>query len=234
MRNAGGKGAPDVSKLLRDARVGANVAAAAEAKAKPTPSQALSEENAQLRREVAELRQQLMVALSAPAPPAVTELSPQSVAWLSAQLEQGRRQVQVLSDALVQRSEMSTELEAVLLKLRQPAADGTRHEGAEWAAAAMRRLRHVQFAEELAGNLQSLRHNRAAAGKGGRGHRSAAGRGPPGGLPQSGAGRGQGGGGAARPSRPAAAATGPSQLARGGDAGGGAGAGPPGAAFNVC
>ncbi|KAL1524545.1 hypothetical protein AB1Y20_019437 [Prymnesium parvum] len=153
----------DVSKILRDVRAGSS-AASADAKTKQPP---LAEENAQLRREVAELRKQLMGALSAPTPPGSTELAPLGVAWISAQVEQSKRQVQVLSEALVQRLEISTELEAVLLKLRQPAADGTLPEGAEWAASAMRRLRHVQFAEELAENLHSLHRQASTSTKGG-------------------------------------------------------------------
>lgn len=153
---------PDVCSILRDVRAGAAAAseASAQAKLKQSP---LAEENAQLRREVAELRQQLMVALTASAAPS-TELPAHGVAWLSAQVEQGRRQVQLLSEALTQRSEMSVELESVLLKLRQPAADGKRPEEAEWAAAAMRRLRHIQFAEEVSENLHELRESEAKKG----------------------------------------------------------------------
>ena len=70
--------------------------------------------------------------------------------WLAAQLMQSQRQVQLLTDALVQRGDLSTELEAALNKLRQPTADGKRSEYADWAATTLRRLRHVQFVEELA------------------------------------------------------------------------------------
>ena len=40
--------------------------------------------------------------------------------------------------------------EPALNKLRQPTADGKRSEYADWAATTLRRLRHVQFVEELA------------------------------------------------------------------------------------
>ena len=69
--------------------------------------------------------------------------------WLAAQLMQSQRQVQLLTDALVQRGDLSTELEAALNKLRQPTADGKRSEYADWAATTLRRLRQVQFVEEL-------------------------------------------------------------------------------------
>ena len=199
----------DVARILRDVKAGSS---AAEAKPKQQPSP-LGEENAQLRREVVELRQQLMAAMSAPALPATAELPPQGVAWLSAQLEQSRRQVQLLSDALVQRSEMSIELEAVLLKLRQPTADGKRTEGAELAAAAMRRLRHVQFAEEVAGNLQALRTQPSA--KGGRGgRRCAAGRGAAGRGGAGSAAAAAGGGAVPQgPGRPTGGGVGPAAAA---------------------
>jgi hypothetical protein len=88
--------------------------------------------------------------------------------WLEAQLKQRERHVLLLSDALLQRSELSVEIEAILLQLSQPPsskAEGTpdprgapvrpvRGLTPEWAASAMRRIRAVQFAEELADNLR--------------------------------------------------------------------------------
>ena len=111
---------------------------------------ALAEENAQLRREVEEVRAELtkLMVGTPPAPAAGAPLPDAS--WLAAQLVQSQRQVQLLTEALVQRSELSTELEVALTKLRQPTADGKRSEYAEWATATLRRLRHVQFVEELA------------------------------------------------------------------------------------
>mmetsp|Transcript_2574 Transcript_2574/g.5016 ORF Transcript_2574/g.5016 Transcript_2574/m.5016 type:complete len:200 (-) Transcript_2574:112-711(-) len=112
---------------------------------------ALVEENTQLRREVQEVRDclaKLMVCSDA-TPTGGTAALPDA-SWLAAQLMQSHRQVQLLTEALVQRGELSTELEAALNKLRQPAADGRRSEYVEWATSTLRRLRHVQFVEELA------------------------------------------------------------------------------------
>lgn len=160
---------PDVSKLLRDARAGSS-AASVESKAR----QSLGEENAQLRREVAELRQQLLSSLNQPISTNVTDVSEIGANWMLAQLEQSKRQLQVLSDALIQRGEICVELETILLKLRQPSADGKRSEDADWAASALRRLRHVQFAEEFAGNLRQSVSQQEARGC----RRSSTGRGP--------------------------------------------------------
>ena len=110
---------------------------------------ALAQENAMLRREVQEVRDsfaKLMIGADAlPTGAALPDAS-----WLAAQLMQTQRQVQLLTEALVQRGDLSTELEAALNKLRQPTADGKRSEYADWAASTLRRLRHVQFVEELA------------------------------------------------------------------------------------
>ena len=132
----------DVEKILQDVHRRA---------VNPKPaSSSLDEENKALRREVAELRQQLMAATTAPAPSGIDDSNPLQVEWQAAQLEQTRRQVDMLTRALVQRKEIAAELESVLVRLRQPLADGTWMEGAPWAASALRRLRLVQFGEELA------------------------------------------------------------------------------------
>jgi hypothetical protein len=110
---------------------------------------ALAKENAMLRRENEEMRDSFAkLMIGADAPPTGTMLPDAN--WLAAQLMQSQRQVQLLTEALVQRGDLSTELEAALNKLRQPAADGKRSEYADWAASTHRRLRHVQFVEELA------------------------------------------------------------------------------------
>ena len=144
----------DVTTLARAAARG--VAAAAPA-AKP-----LEAENASLRRELAEVRQQLMEVTAAAAPPGANAQTLPAAFWLEAQLRQSRRHVQLLSEALVKRAELSTEVEAILLQIREqqkPTArapddskGGAPARGLtpEWAAAAMRRVRSVQFAEELA------------------------------------------------------------------------------------
>tara|TARA_B100000795_G_scaffold251063_1_gene219615 strand:- start:159 stop:569 length:411 start_codon:yes stop_codon:yes gene_type:complete len=109
---------------------------------------ALAQENAMLRREVQEVRDSFAkLMIGADAPPTGAALPDAN--WLAAQLMQSQRQVQLLTEALVQRGELSTELEATLNKLRQP-VDGKRSEYADWAASTLRRLRHVQFVEELA------------------------------------------------------------------------------------
>ena len=74
---------------------------------------------------------------------------------------------QVLSEALIARSDVSAELESVLLTLRQPSADGDRSESAEWAASTIRRLRGVQLGEELASRVIELPH-RGGRGDGGK------------------------------------------------------------------
>lgn len=150
----------DVTTLARAAARG--VAAAAPA-AKP-----LEAENASLRRELAEVRQQLMEVTAAAAPPGASAQTLPAAFWLEAQLRQSRRHVQLLSEALVKRAELSTEVEAILLQIREQQMKPTARApddskgGApargltpEWAAAAMRRVRSVQFAEELADQLRA-------------------------------------------------------------------------------
>mmetsp|Transcript_24341 Transcript_24341/g.53160 ORF Transcript_24341/g.53160 Transcript_24341/m.53160 type:complete len:212 (+) Transcript_24341:218-853(+) len=118
--------------------------------------EALAQENANLRRELVRLKEQFETALTrkcnAPdwSPDFENQYTPK---WLAAQLQQSQRQVAVLSEALLARSELSIELEAILVQLRQPAADGSRSEAAAWAAAALRRLRQVQFIEGIAPSL---------------------------------------------------------------------------------
>jgi hypothetical protein len=150
---------------------------AAAPKEKKPPS--LAEENAILRRENAEVRQQLLQLMASASPPAldrgsgsgsggsggscsstggVGAGSAQAASfWLDAQLRHARRQVQMLSDALVLKVEITADLEAVIMQLR-----ALEHgPPTQWCREALRRIRSVQFAEELAGELQ------AAAGKGG-------------------------------------------------------------------
>ena len=107
---------------------------------------ALHSANVALHRELQEARDQLAAAVFGPI---ADEGEGGAAAWAAAQLAQSRRQVALLSEALATRSDMSVELEAVLLQLRQPAADGTRSEAAVWAGNALRRLRSVQWAEDL-------------------------------------------------------------------------------------
>ena len=129
---------------------------------------ALAEENAQLRKEVAEAREQLAKILYThpDAPPPAVGAAPPDVAWITAQLTQAQRQVELLTEALVQRGELSTEVEAALIKLRQPTTDGKRPEHADWATNTLRRLRHVQFVEELASDrLAAHPKARAATGR---------------------------------------------------------------------
>ena len=131
---------------------------------------ALAEENAQLRRELQEVRDSLTkLMIGSEATPTGSALPDAN--WLAAQLMQSHRQVQLLTEALVQRGELSTELEAALNKLRQPSADGKRSEYADWATSTLRRLRHVQFVEELAAapQLKPSTSARPAARASGRG-----------------------------------------------------------------
>ena len=110
---------------------------------------ALEAENASLRRELKEVRDQLSAVLLTTVPrPTAPEGTPPTtleLAFVAAQLQQTRRQVRVLSDALVDRRDISIELEGALRELRQ-------HDAAArgWATAALRRLRHIGWAEDLA------------------------------------------------------------------------------------
>ena len=116
----------------------------------------LAEENAALRRELADARKQLAAALTTPVERTPAERhadAASAMAWMAAQLAQSQRQVGVLSQALLARSHIAAELDAVLGQLATPAPDGTRSEAAAWAAAAMRRLRQVQFVGGLAPKL---------------------------------------------------------------------------------
>lgn len=110
----------------------------------------LESTNIRLRHELQACREQLAAAVFGPIPGGPPEASSSSSAWLAAQLAQSQRQVQVLCEALVARSDVSIELEAVLLQLRQPAPDGTQSEAAVWAANALKRLRGVQWVESIA------------------------------------------------------------------------------------
>lgn len=176
---AGGRGALAATRAVAPPRPSSEPSAAGPRPAVPAASRkemgALAEENAQLRKEVQEVRDCLTkVMIGSEATPAASAL-PDST-WLAAQLMQSHRQVQLLTEALVQRGELSTELEAALNKLRQPAADGKRSEYADWATSTLRRLRHVQFVEELAAVHQpkagtAPRSAARASGRGVGGHR---------------------------------------------------------------
>ena len=151
----------------------------------------LEAENSSLRRELDEVRQAMLPLLTADAPPAdaATKALPAAF-WLEAQLKQSRRHVQLLSEALVNKAELSTELEAILLQIRQQPSATAAAEGGqsvrgltpEWAASAMRRIRSVQFAEGLADVLAKpspppSRRPAAAGGRGASGGRGVAMRG---------------------------------------------------------
>jgi hypothetical protein len=187
----------DIGALAQAASRGA-AAAASSSGASSSAMRLLEADNVQLRRELAEVRQQLLPLLAADAPQsaeAISKASPPLPAsfWLEAQLQQSRRHVQLLTEALMNRAELSTELEVILLQLREQKAPacisaaaaggvGTGGAGAqgagagagtpgvargltpEWAAAAMRRIRSVQFAESLADELRAPQQRRRSTG----------------------------------------------------------------------
>ena len=128
-----------------------------------------------LRRENAEVRQQLLALVSAAAPPGVAgpgSAPPAAAAaadaalpasfWLEAQLKPSQRQVQLLSDALVAKGELTVDLEVVLLQLRS-VENGP---PAQWCRDSLRRIRSIQFGEELAqGFVDRAQHAAATAGR---------------------------------------------------------------------
>jgi len=128
---------------------GSSSAAAPLARTPGAGEQSLEGVNASLRRELQACREELAAAVFGPIPGAPRASDPLSPAWAAAQLAQSRRQVQLLSEALATRSDVTVELEAVLLQLRQPAADGTRSEAAVWAGSALKRIRGVQWVEAI-------------------------------------------------------------------------------------
>jgi hypothetical protein len=74
--------------------------------------------------------------------------------WLEAQLKHSRRQVQLLSDALVVKAEVTAELAATLTQmLRAQPPPSTQQ--AQLYRTALRRLRGVEFAEEVSGQVQA-------------------------------------------------------------------------------
>lgn len=105
-----------------------------------------------LRRENAELRQQLLQLASATRPPSadVQGATLPASFWLDAQLRHKERQIQILSDALVLKAELTADLEGILLQLRS-VENGP---PAQWCKDALRRVRGVNFAEELGGQLR--------------------------------------------------------------------------------
>ena len=143
----------------------------------------LEEENAILRRELREAREQFARILTDPSCAGVGAAGgdgpPTPAALARAQLIQTQRQVQVLTEALVARAELSTELEAVLTKLRAPAADGKNAEVAAWATGALRRLRHITHSEGIADDIRA-RDERVRAAAKAKAARGAAGPGEPG------------------------------------------------------
>lgn len=182
----------DIGALAQAASRGA-ASAASSSGVSSSAMRLLEADNVQLRRELAEVRQQLLPLLAADAPQsaeAISKASPPLPAsfWLEAQLQQSRRHVQLLTEALVNRAELSTELEVILLQLREQkapacisaaAVGGAGAQGAgagagtpgvargltpEWAAAAMRRIRSVQFAESLADELRAQQQRRRSTG----------------------------------------------------------------------
>ena len=190
----------DIGALAQAASRGA-AAAASSSGASSSAMRLLEADNVQLRRELAEVRQQLLPLLAADAPQsaeAISKATPPLPAsfWLEAQLQQSRRHVQLLTEALMNRAELSTELEVILLQLREQKAPactsaaaaggvgtgtgagaGAQGAGAgagtpgvargltpEWAAAAMRRIRSVQFAESLADELCAQQQRRRSTG----------------------------------------------------------------------
>ena len=127
-----------------------------------------------LRRENAEVRQQLLALVSAAAPPGAapgtgtTQAGAPSLAalpasfWLDAQLKHCQRQVQLLSDALVAKTELTVDLEVVLLQLRS-VENGP---PAQWCRDSLKRIRSIQFGEELAqGFVDRAQQQSAAAGR---------------------------------------------------------------------
>lgn len=124
-----------------------------------------------LRRENAEVRQQLLALVSAAAPPGAASGTGTSQAgapslpasfWLDAQLKHCQRQVQLLSDALVAKTELTVDLEVVLLQLRS-VENGP---PAQWCRDSLKRIRSIQFGEELAqGFVDRAQQQSAAAGR---------------------------------------------------------------------
>ena len=114
----------------------------------------LAEENAILRRENTEIRQQLLQLVAAaatpPAPPPANAPPLPAAFWLEAQLRHSKRQVQLLSDALTLKAEITADLEVVLLQLRN-VENGP---PATWCRDALRRIRSVNFAEDVGETLK--------------------------------------------------------------------------------
>ena len=121
----------------------------------------LAEENGILRRENAELRQQLlhiMASTSSPTvPPAAAAARDGGGAlpamWLEAQTQHATRRAQLLSDALCLKGALTADIEMVLLQLRS-IENGP---PAQWCRDALRRIRSVQFAEEVAAEIKAKR-----------------------------------------------------------------------------
>lgn len=128
-------------------------AAAAPSTSAPKKAQpSLADENEKLRRENAELRQQLLHLMAAAAPPTGTTPPAALPApfWLEAQLKHARRQVQLLSDALVLKAEITADVEQVLrdlLKLQPSTQNEKLH---AFCRGALRKLRGVDFAQQIA------------------------------------------------------------------------------------
>ena len=149
------------------ARTAATSTTASSSGAPPKASQpSLADENEKLRRENQELRQQLLHIVAAAAPP--TSGAADAMAqpfWLEAQLKHARRQVQLLSDALCLKAEITADLEQILrdmLKAQPPPSA----KDAQFCRGALRKLRGVEFAESVA---DEIKQNAPPVGGKGRG-----------------------------------------------------------------
>ena len=132
---------------------------------KPPPG--MVEEIGALRRENQELRQQLLqlVAAAAPPTPGAEQKAMPAQFWLEAQLTHCRRQVSLLSDALVLKAELTADLETILTQqLRMQPPPSTQQ--AQFCRVALKKLRGVDFAEEVARQIKADEQAQPRAGRG--------------------------------------------------------------------
>lgn len=127
----------------------------------------LAEENSVLRRENQELRQQLLQLVAAAAPPTASDASTTLPApfWLEAQLTHARRQVKLLSDALVVKAEITANLDTLLREMLQAQPPPPTAQ-VQFCRAALRRLRGVEFAEEVGREIHSAEARTRSSGRG--------------------------------------------------------------------